>query len=128
MGFSKLIRSGIAIENKVTGDVQVPVQHYAWIEDDDTAAPVYADSIVRMAVVDMGPKAIRTKEGVELVSLATVTLLEPPEANLSEGREGPVDPRDKFELPNGTVGKVLFVGGVVDPLTGFPYAPEVAIG
>ena len=59
---------------------------------------------------------------------AKVTILQPITANGTSGRTEPVDPRDKVTLPDGTVGPILDVAGLVNPDTGYPYMFEIWLG
>jgi hypothetical protein len=57
-----------------------------------------------------------------------ITIIGPVTANGAPNRDEPVDPRDKFVLPDGTSGPIVDVNGLLDPSTGRPYLYEVALG
>lgn len=128
MGFSSSIRNGVALANKLTKDLQVVVSFYAWIGTDDTGGPRYADPISVLAVVEDKHRTRRFSNGQEVVQKAVITILVPMNSNGASGRSEPIDPRDKFVLPNGTTGPILDVSGIVDPITNRPYMHEVVLG
>lgn len=70
------------------------------------------------AVVDWNAHRVRTTEGVDTMSRATIQFVEP----------HPIDDDDSIVLPDGTTGPILDMRGVVDPATGIPYVTTVLLG
>jgi hypothetical protein len=128
MGFDSLVRSLVGLADEMTESLQATVQHYMWISTTGTGAPIFAAPIIRKAIVEHKQSAVRTPTGETVLSRAKVTLLGPIEANTAVGREGPVDPRDKLILPDGTSGPIIAVNGLIDPTTLAPYMYEVYLG
>jgi len=128
MGFDSLVRSGVALANTLTTSLQTTVEHSAWTASDGRGAPVFASSVSRPALVEYKQKAVRTSTGETVLSTSKVTILGPVEETSATGREGPIDPRDKIVLSDGTTGPIVAVNGLLDPLTNQPYMYEVYIG
>lgn len=127
-GFSSIVRSGVAIANRLTAGLQVQVSHEAWIRDDGKGKPVYATAISRPAIVQPKSRLRRAPNGREVMQRAAIVFVGPVEANGAAGRQEPIDPRDKLTLPDGTTGPILGVDGLTDPKTNAPYMYEVALG
>lgn len=131
MGLADIVRSGIAVANTLTETLQATVTHEAWIgnKTDGYAGPRYAEGIARAALVDQTRKLRRLSNGEEVVQQASITFLTPIAANGATNRREPVDPRDRFTLPDGKTGPILdVIGGLVDPSTNAPYMLEVILG
>ncbi len=119
MGLDDVIRSGVALANTITADLQVTVTHEAW----SSVAVVYgsgsfAAGVSRQAVVEQKDRLMRLPGGQEVLQRAVVTFVGPVTINV----------KDKITLPDGTTGPILTIKGVTDPSTGLPYAYEVALG
>lgn len=129
MSLATILRSGVALTDSITDSLQVAVTHEAWSGLSSYGAPTFATGVSRDAIVDYGPRLIRDASGQEVPVRATVMILRPIAANGASGRREPIDPRDRFTLPDGTTGPILEVRqGVVDPSTSRPYCYEVALG
>jgi len=128
MALSDTVRSAIAVANGVTSGLQVYVQHYLWLEDDSYGKPIYSTPVSRLAIVEYNQQLVRSYSGQDVMQLAKVTVLQPIVANGAEGRKEPVDPRDKFVLPDGSTHAILSVEGMTDPATGFPYMFQISLG
>lgn len=118
MSLDALVRSVVATADTVTASLQATVQHAAYVSQDVYGTPTYATAVARRAVVDLTERPVRTVEGHERLSTATVIFPRPVA----------VDTRDKFTLPDGRTAPVLSIGGVADPSTGARYTVEVALG
>jgi len=129
MGLADVIRSGVAVINSVTSDLQVTVQHYAWTGNNDDGESTY-DTVVNLsAIVQYGKSITLVKEGRELIIKGTsVTVVGPITDNGASNRQEPVDPRDRLVLPDGTSGTIVDIKGVADPSTSAQYIYEVFLG
>lgn len=128
MGLAEIVRSGVSIANRVTGSLQATVQHEAWTGVGAYGAPAFDSAATRPAIVEHKTRRRRLESGEEINQVAAVTIIGPIAANGATGRREPIDPRDRITLPNGYIGPILDVQGIVDPSTGLPYMYVVAIG
>jgi hypothetical protein len=128
MGLANTIRKGVAIANSATKDLQVEIIFYAWIGSDADGKPKYDTPIGILALVEEKQHNRRLGVGQEIFPKASLTILSPLTANGALGRHEPIDPRDKFILPNGSTGPILDVKGMIDPKTKLPYLHEVTLG
>lgn len=136
MGLGALVRNAVATANSLTGGtdgLQAEITHEPWTGLDGYGKPSYGSAVTRTAVVELvsqhaRPAAVRLDSGEVLVVRATVTILSPITANAASGRKGPVDPRDRITLPDGTTGPILTINAPVDPATAAPYFYEIGIG
>ena len=129
MGLANVLRKGVAIINSVTSDLQVTVQHYAWISNNDDGESVYDNPVNLQAIVEIGKEQMLEVDGREmLVKGTSITVIGPIANNGATNRLEPIDPRDRFVLPDGSSGPILSQKGLADPLTGNPYMWEVFLG
>ncbi len=130
MKLAKIIRNAVAIADKATTtDIQVPVQHYAWIGNGTTyAEPLYDRVVERLAIVTMREKMIRTPDGKDVLQRAEILFPRPIEANGADERHEPIDIRDKLVLPNGYTGPVIKVEGLANNYSDSPYMTKVILG
>lgn len=129
MGLASVIRSGVAIINSVTSDLQVTVVHYAWLSNNDDSESVYDTGVNLSAIVEYGKEQLLQTDGRELLVKGTsIMIIGPVTDNGGSNRREPIDPRDRFTLPDGTSGPILSMKGVADPLTGDQYVYEVFLG
>ena len=130
MSLSRLIRDCVAVADRVTMTLQCAVTHEAWIAvTGHYGAPSFAAAVSRQSIVDYSTRLVRDMNGQEVPASITIMILRPISANGASGRREPVDPRDRFILPDGTTGPVLNVGpGGIDPSTGRAYFAEVYLG
>jgi len=127
VNLDSLVRAGVAAAAELTASLQVNVLHAAWIKT-QSQGPEYTAFITRRALVEQKSSLLRSTTNEAVVSRAKITLLDPVPRNGADGRREPVDPRDKFVLPDGTTGPILAVNGLLDPVTGLPYLIEVYLG
>ena len=129
MGFESLIRAGIKTADTLTKSLQVTVQHYPYTGVGHNAKLQYGTAVSRKALVEKGNKYLRTVNGKEITRSVMITLLGPVASNGATGRTEPIDPRDKFVLPDGTTGPVVDVTMMlIDPASSVPYLYQVSLG
>lgn len=132
MGFSDIIRQGVAIANSLTSDMQANVTHQAWIGQTGSGVDQFAPAVTRRALVDRSRKPMFTQAGKLIIVVATLTILEPippttPSPN--QQRINPVDPRDIFTLDDGTTAPIQKAGGFEDGgAAPAPYLNEIVLG
>ena len=119
MGFLDIVRGGVELANSLTADLQANVTHKAWVSTGGSGVKVYAEPVVRPALVDWKQKQVRTASGVLTVCRASVTFLDPAVV---------VDEKDIIILPDGTTGPILDMAGFIDRITGTPILTEVYLG
>ena len=128
MGLQTTVASGIATAKSVTASLQDDITIAPWTSNDRTGAPSYGTAVTYPALVEWKQKMLKDRSGRDVVTQTKVTILQPITANGTSGRTEPVDPRDKVTLPDGTVGPILDVAGLVNPDTGYPYMFEIWLG
>lgn len=132
MSLADTIRNGVATANTLTKDLQALVTHKPWIGQDGVGAEQYGTPVVHNALVDRTRKPLYTNSGKLVMTLATITILEPIVAtvpNVGQIRVNPVDPRDLFILDDGTTGPIVKVNGFEDAgAAPAPYLNEVTLG
>ena len=129
MGLAAVIRSGVAVINSVTSDLQVTVVHHAWLSNNDDGESVYDSGVNLSAIVEYGKEQMLKVDGREMLVKGTaITIVGPVTENGGANRREPIDPRDRFVLPDGTSGPIISQKGVADPLTGQQYMYEVFLG
>jgi len=129
MGLDNIVRSGVALANKVTGSLQGVVTIKPWIAQDVNGTATYGAAKKVKAIIELGEKSLKTANGVSVDIQAKITFLQPIKANGAEGRVEPIDDRDVITLPDGTTGPTI-VGEpmIVDPASSKPYFQIVGIG
>jgi len=119
MGLASVVRGAVATANRVTKDLQSTVSHQSAMSTPSSKGVIaYGAAVSRRALVDWKQKVMRTSNGQEVTTRASVTFLEPVAVTLL----------DVIILPDGTTGPILDVGGFVDASTGRPYLMEVWLG
>lgn len=117
--YAKLVRDGVKLANTMTASLQADVQYYKAGEMSGGGDIEYpATPELWPAIIEWKQKMVRTVTGVEAVSRAMVTFLEPHD----------IDEKDKMVLPDGTTGPILDMTGLVDPATGRAYFTTVWLG
>ncbi len=129
MGLAAVLRNAVATINSVTADLQVTVAHHPWIANNDDGESTYGSPVNIQAIVEYGKEQMVVKEGRELLVKGTaITIIQPVTDNGAANRREPIDPRDRFVLPDGTSGPIISQKGVADPATGDQYLYEVFLG
>ena len=119
MGLLDIVRSGVAVANSVTADLQPVVSHEAYLHSDGAGKRIYAAAVSRPAIVVKKLKLVRSTSGELVMSTAQVIFLDP----VVE-----VDTFDRITLPDGTTGPIFGTGGFVDRETGGLILTEVYLG
>ena len=125
MGFRDLIKSGVALADSLTSDLQPLVDFEAWIGQDAFGQAQYAPPVKVRCLVERKQKLIRTAAGNEVMSSHALTILRPLAPNGAPHRSEPVDTRDRFTLADGTTGVILNAEGFDDPVTNAGYFAQV---
>lgn len=135
MGLDDVLRSGVALANRLTGDLQVTVSHERWNGVDDYGQPTYASAVNRKAIVNRTARRLRNDAGEEVVSTASILFLTPIPPLVVTGRQNPIDKRDRISisLPGGgtLTGPILSTEGIIDAGStpaGQPYVTSVHLG
>ena len=128
MGFDTLVRSGVALANSLTSSLQVSCTHEAWISRDVHAKPTYATGIARSGILEQKQVWVKTPTGNQIETRPTFMILGPVADNGANTRREPIDPRDRFTLPDGSQAFAVDVAFIIDPQTGDPYAYQLTLG
>lgn len=128
MGLQTTVASGIATAKSVTASLQDNITIAPWTSNDRTGAPSYGTAVTYPALVEWKQKMTKDRRGRDVETQTKVTILQPITATVATGRKNPLDPRDKVTLPDGTVGPILDVAGLLNPDTGYPYMFEIWLG
>jgi hypothetical protein len=132
MGYEDILRSAIAdILSPEFESMKLNVAHHAWIGDDGEGTDLFADPVTRRALVDLTKRERNTSNGVTVMTFATLTWLDPiaaTTANPGKDRQNPIDPRDKFILPDGGTAPIVQTGGFADSLTAQPFVNDTILG
>lgn len=122
------LRAGVRMLNSETRSLQTLVNYTRVTERDSYGDPTaYSAPTTLHAVVDFVNTPVRSKEGITVYARATLTMLDVDEASAATGGAG-VTVDDLFSLPDGSVGKVLNIGGFMDPGTYGPIPLTVMLG
>jgi hypothetical protein len=127
MSLLDVVRSGVALANKITRDLQPVVSYQRLVSTDGEGAKTYAAAVPLHAIVDYTSKQVRTQGGVMTVTRATIDLPDVKEIIVATGGAG-IGNDDVFTLPDGDTGPILDIGGFIDAGTGNPVATKVMIG
>jgi hypothetical protein len=130
MSLAGIVRSGVAIANRITKPLQATVTHYPWISETGDGAPDYDTGVPVRAVVEHRQRRFLTARGQEVVSEHQIFILDPVDPNGAPDRQEPIDIRDKWVLPDGTTAPAVRIGGLVDAgsATGDTFYHEVWLG
>jgi len=119
MSLLDIIRNGVKLANTVTAPLQAKVQHYKLTHAaDGYTTPSYGSPVSRLAIVDYRSRQLSSPSGQTVVSLATVTFLDPTIT---------IGPDDKLVLPDGTTGPIFDISGFLDAGTGKPALTTVIL-
>lgn len=127
-GYADIIRNGVALADSLTQSLQPTVTHAPFTGKDGEGGYSYDTGVARAALVERKTKMVRNSAGEEVVSTHVVTILRPVAANGSPGRREPIDPRDKFTLPDGSTPKILAIEDFTDKDTSSGYFYQVYLG
>jgi hypothetical protein len=127
MGYLDLLRSGVALADNLTKDLQATVTYERATGEDGYGKVTYASPVPLHAIVDFARKQVRTKEGALSVTRATIDLLNIAEVEAATNGQG-IGNNDRFTLPDGDTGPILDISGFIDRGTGHPIATTVMVG
>lgn len=134
MGLAELVRLGVGLAHQITlgagpeDGLQCEIPHHAWTGYTDAhGTSSYADPVTRTGLFTQKNRQIE-RDGRLIQTRAVITFLEPFAANGASGRSEPIDPRDVFDLPDGSKGQIVDVEGLTDPSTSLPYFCRVWFG
>lgn len=122
-----VLRSGVAIADKVTRPLQCLVTYEREIGADAYGSRVFAAPVPLHALVDFKATMVRTKDGILTATRSTVTLLNINEIVAATAGQG-IGNNDRITYPDGDTGPLLDIGGFVDAGTGHPIATTLMIG
>lgn len=132
MGYEDILRDAISgILSPEFETMKLNIQHHQWIGDDGEGTDLFADPVTRRGLVDLTKRERNTSNGVTVMTFATITWLDhwtPASANPGKVRENPIDPRDRFVLPDGGTAPIVQTGGFADSLTAKPFVNDTILG
>lgn len=114
-----IVRSGVAIANKLTADVQADVMHESFLGQTVKGDRQYSAPVSRPAIVQMKQKSVLTASGELTMSNAQIVILDPTVVITDD---------DRFTLPDGTTQPIIRRAGFVDRGTGLPILTEIFLG
>lgn len=126
MSLLTVLRSGVAIADKVTKPLQATVSYQRELMAGGYG-PTYAAAVDLHAIVDFRGVTVRTRGGELTATRATVTLLDIAEVVAATAGAG-IGNNDIFTLPDGDTGPILDLSGFIDAGTGNPIATTVLLG
>lgn len=119
MGLLDIVRSGVAIANNLTADLQASATHEAYASETGSGRRTYSAPVNRPALVTRKQKLVRSSSGELVMSEASVVFLDPAVV---------INELDKITLPDGTTGPIINTEGFVDRGTGHPILTEIYLG
>lgn len=128
MGFDGVLRAGLLVLDEVTSSLQVEVQHFQWIRQDEYGDSKYDSPVGRQAIVEPMHKMVHLADGRQVAIIAKVQFIRPIPPHGAVGRVEPIDHRDKIVLPDGQTGPIIKNPGITDPTTTRPYFNEIMLG
>lgn len=127
MSLATTIANAVSVANRVTSGLQCSVLCEFWVGQSLSGAPKIERQTI-LALVEKRQQRLRTLTGEEQTSRHYIVFLQPLSIPVAAGRANPIDPRDKFVLPDGATGPVLSTTGFVNPDTSQPYLSEIWLG
>lgn len=128
MDLPAIIRGAVGIAKDITLSAHVTVTHKVWISQAQDGSPTFT-SKQRVALVERKVRLVKDASGRLVQSTAAVYLLEQvAPTSTTSPRSNPIDPRDVFVLPDGTVGPIVAIDGFFDGGTAVPYYSRVYLG
>ena len=138
------LRNGVAAVDRVSASLQTTITHEAWIGASSTSTPsgypsggyagqspttaLLAPPVTLPAIVEWAAMRVDPKSGAVIQTLAKITIPRAIPANGAPGRTEPFDDRDKITLPNGQIGPIVAIEGLIDPGTNALLMTEMWIG
>mgnify|MGYP006909292629 CR=1 FL=1 len=127
MSLLSVVRSGVAIANKVTKPLQGTVSFERYLSQDAYGTRTYEVAVSLLAIIDWSAKSVRTSSGELTASRASITFLDIVALNAATDGNG-VSDEDVITLPDGTTGPIIDLRGFIDAGTGHPVATEALLG
>lgn len=132
MALVDTIRSAVKIASRVVESLKGDVQFYACIGQSGSGTVQYAAPVTVRALVDVTRRERMSGSGGMVMTDGALTILDPvadTTPNTGFVRKQPVDPRDKFVLPDGSVGSsIIDAGGFMDAGTSRGFIGELLLG
>jgi hypothetical protein len=132
MALNDVIANVVAIAHKITEPLQGEVMHSPWIAQNafgsSSLQTPFGQAIRRTAIIEQQARWRQLPNGNQVYTYAHLIFLVPFEHINAPNRKNPVDPRDKFVLPDGSSGPVVDSDGLHNPGTKSPYFCEVWLG
>lgn len=131
MALADVLRKQVANLSKIVDSFKGNVSFYAWIGQNGAGTDEYAAVVTVRAVISMKKEQRYTASSGLVMTHATLTVLDgiaDTTANTGQVREQPVDPRDKFILPDGSTAPVVDSGGPMDPSTSRGFINKITLG
>jgi hypothetical protein len=120
--------AGVAVANTVTkqGKLQATVL-FSHCVGSDQYGPIYAAPVPLLVILDQTQKQVRDRSGVLSASSAQLQFLDPTAIAAATPGDGRIRDIDLIQLPDGSQGAIMSVGGYVNGVTGYAVAPMVYI-
>lgn len=144
MSLINTLRNGVAAVDRVSASLQSTIVHEAWIGSSPASTPSgypaggyagqspttaqLAAPITLPAIVEWAAMRVDPKTGAVIQTLAKITIPRAVPANGAPGRTEPFDDRDVITLPNGVIGPIVAIEGLLDPGTGALLMTEMWLG
>jgi hypothetical protein len=125
MALADLVRGAYRIADNATKGLQPAVVHRRWLSADTFGNANYSNQTIE-AIVEYVSRLVLDRDKNEVVSSARIDILQPL-TPIGSGREGPIDARDLFVMPDGRTMRVISTEGMVDKGTDYPFAHRVYV-
>jgi hypothetical protein len=116
--YAALISKGVAIAHQQLSSLECMVTVTKAGTTDGAGDIIPGQTFQWPALVDWKSARVRTKDGIEATSRASVQFLEPHD----------LDEEDTIVLPDGTTGPILDMSGFINPVTKLPFTTTVWLG
>jgi len=131
MSLADVVRSAVAVADRVSKPLQPEVTFAPWISEsgfgDVEYREPFGDPIPINAIVEQKQR-LKLVNGQQVMTMAHLVILTPIADTDVPDRVNPIDPRDRFVLPDGTTGPIVDISGLIDKDTKRPFFAEVWIG
>lgn len=128
MGLASIISNALATADIITADLQPVVSFEAWIGNDGAGGNTYAAAIPTKAIVENKMRLMRDTQGEDKETTHLITIIRPIAPNGAANRSEPIDPRDRFTLPDGSTGPIIAIEGLINRATNAPFFAQIWLG
>lgn len=131
MALADILRGQVANLSKIVDSFKGTTQFSAWIGDNGAGDDEYASAVPIRAIISLKKEQRYTESSGLVMTHATLTITDPmadTTPNTGKVRAQPVDPRDKFVLPDGSTSPIVEGGGTLDPATSRGFTGRVVLG